>query len=352
MKGALRLLRKVFAVLTRPVLLYPLTGLFWGGFILLTILVREEIEIGAWKWPPSLAKPGELLTDFENQSIDWRFHWRGPEEASPDIMILAISNSSLTGTTFSDQELAANPDLKLLETWPWPRKAWSKIIERLLASGAKMVALDVVFSTPSKAGAQDDLALQKTIWKHRDRLVLGATYKKPAPGVPSELLLPNDTLLEPFEHDEEIVALVNYEYSSGTIREMPTRELDLKYDYMASLVAKKAGWAKGSSPDLFFINYAGPGGSFKTVDLYKIFYPAAWNRELQGGKVFKDKVIFIGGTASIFQDLHFTPFGITPGVEIHANALANFHDRPMLERFSALTVLLVAGFLQGLFLSL
>ncbi len=52
-----------------------------------------------------------------------------------------------------------------------------------------------------------------------------------------------------------------------------------------------------------------------------------WERNFDNGAAFRDKVVMVGATGSIFHDEHSTPFGIMPGPEIHLNAInALLHD--------------------------
>jgi CHASE2 domain-containing sensor protein len=43
--------------------------------------------------------------------------------------------------------------LNWLETWPWPRRYYAEVLDRLIAAGATTIALDVDLSSASSAAA-------------------------------------------------------------------------------------------------------------------------------------------------------------------------------------------------------
>ena len=99
------------------------------------------------------------------------------------------------------------------------------------------------------------------------------------------------------------------------------------------------------------INYYGPGKSFR-------HYPIS---DVVLGKIppdtFKDKIVLLGFTAAIYQDLHPTSFqpGSYPGVETHATVIANilrqdFLTRPGATLFLDALILLLLGIILGLLL--
>ena len=82
-----------------------------------------------------------ILTDLENVATDWMMRWRGPRPVDPRIAIVAIDEASVDA----------------YGRWPWPRTVIAELIDHLHASGAGTVALDIVFSEPSRHDARVDL---------------------------------------------------------------------------------------------------------------------------------------------------------------------------------------------------
>jgi adenylate cyclase len=371
-KGPLRNFARQISA--RPWLLYSAIGLVWGLVVLSTLLVRQKIYLNQWPLHHSLAYPGDALDYFEKLSIDWRFTFRGAEKATDEIIILKIDNDSMLGTSgiLGEENFKNDPDLKLLEKWPYPREAWAKIIDKLVAAGVKIIGIDVVFAQASLYGEKDDLILQKALVAHQDKLVLAGNYR-PQNIESRELqdfLRPNDLLIEPFDDITSLVGVVNYDPMERSVIRTSTTQFPIdfgtagkvRFSSFSALTAQKAGYNPTPKAEEFYINFVGPQESFQSISLYKIFSSANWkgwlNAEgkkeggtLEEGRIFKDKIVLIGATASILQDFHATPFGTMPGVEVHANALSDFFARPKLALFDSWFAVLLVGALQGFFIS-
>ena len=67
---------------------------------------------------------------LHEKSIDWRLLDRGPRYGSEQVAIIAVDDRSV------DKE----------GRWPWPREKIGQIVSNAVASGAKVVAFDAVFS--------------------------------------------------------------------------------------------------------------------------------------------------------------------------------------------------------------
>src|SRR5918994_4971414 len=69
--------------------------------------------------------------------------WSRP--ASGDLVVVAIDSASI----------------RALAQWPWPRRYHAAAVDRLLAAGARQIAYDIVFSSPSTPS--DDLMLANAL---------------------------------------------------------------------------------------------------------------------------------------------------------------------------------------------
>src|SRR5438093_10767428 len=80
------------------------------------------------------------LQKLEQASIDARFRWRANRPAAPEIAIVGISSSSLDSNMVSEADRAKSEALQLMAArpWPWSRKVFALLIEKLFASGAKV----------------------------------------------------------------------------------------------------------------------------------------------------------------------------------------------------------------------
>src|SRR3989344_5461978 len=70
---------------------------------------------------------------YEYQTYDWRFRMRPAEPQSQDIVLIEIWDDAL----------------EKLGRWPFSRQYHSLLVDALRASGAKMVAFDILFVEPS-----------------------------------------------------------------------------------------------------------------------------------------------------------------------------------------------------------
>ena len=82
-----------------------------------------------------------LLQTVELRSLDTRFKVRGPRLHDPRIVIVAIDENTL----------------RKLGAFPVSRDAYARLIDRLHASGARVIAFDEDFPTPEKNAALDAL---------------------------------------------------------------------------------------------------------------------------------------------------------------------------------------------------
>jgi len=109
----------------------------------LVVFWRVEIE-GADRGALSLLRTVEL------RSLDVRFKIRGPRLHDPRIVIVAIDENTL----------------RKLGAFPVARDAYAKLIDRLHAGGARVIAFDADFPSPEKNAALDALErLQSEIGK-------------------------------------------------------------------------------------------------------------------------------------------------------------------------------------------
>ena len=77
----------------------------------------------------------DFMQSLELDTVDFRFGVRGDEKAPDDLVVVGVDAETLT---------------QLNEQWPFPRDFHAKVIDRLKADGAKVIAFDIAFSQPSK----------------------------------------------------------------------------------------------------------------------------------------------------------------------------------------------------------
>jgi adenylate cyclase len=75
-----------------------------------------------------------FLDRMELKSLDVRFLTRGEEPAGPFTVLATIDEQSL------DE----------IGKWPWPRRKIAALVDRLSDEGARVIAMDIVFSEPDE----------------------------------------------------------------------------------------------------------------------------------------------------------------------------------------------------------
>jgi putative nucleotidyltransferase with HDIG domain len=225
--------------------------------------------------------------------------------------------------------------LKELAQWPWPRHYYAKVIKTLKASGTRLIALDLDFSTPSDP--REDQKLVEAVSAtgnvvlsafHEDKIlqdhirVKSANFPFPqlhsaASGIGS-ILFPIDedgAMRRAYVEDE-----IHGEPALSLTMELARQFLNLSRD--------EVGWAgprefrlgkqriHTRADKTFYINYVGRAQSFPTYSFADI---------LQGRvdpAVLSNKIVLIGASAMELKDIWKSPFaGLTPGAEIQANTL-------------------------------
>src|SRR5438067_6318787 len=117
------------------------------------------------------------LGRLESGSVSFRFFLRGNHPASPEIAVVGIMPSSFVPSNFPPEDVAQSEALQLISaqpSWPWNRKVFARLVERLFAEGARVVALDVVFANTN----QNDSEFAAVLKKYQDRIVIAATFQQ------------------------------------------------------------------------------------------------------------------------------------------------------------------------------
>jgi adenylate cyclase len=208
--------------------------------------------------------------------------------------------------------------------WPWPRSLHAKLITQLRAAGAKVIALDIIFSEPSAPSEDEALAE-----------ALGADV----------VLAGDETLVTSDQADQFIRVMPLQMFSDrqaptgiasvglhrdGVLREMPDYS-----DGFAAMVATAAGIdADLPEPGSLVQVFGGPR-NYPTVSYYQALDPENF---LPPG-IFKGRIVIVGlslqnapsidnGGADAFPTSYTVHNGkLTAGAEIQATILDNLRLR-------------------------
>lgn len=286
-----------------------------------------------------------LMTRMETQAESFFYLLRGKVTPPKDIVILAIDNDSIS---LPKQSYETDPleyaYLEPLKSFPFQRKAYGKAIEKLIQAGARHVAVNILFDSPSSYGKADDKQFIEVLQRHGDQVTLAAVHQEwnSHQGFSWRLLLPN----QQFRTGSVSIGYANFPL-----------EIDDKIQKLASvfpkLLAKNEGIVLAPMPSFdqsvllsANIKYPQPKGdriyfygeaeeTFKTYSFWNVFEPDFWDTNLQGGKVFKDKIVLIGSTATSQKGHDYYQVAVSSkwlypgkmsGVEIHAHAMATLME--------------------------
>lgn len=306
-----------------------------------------HILTGVWAVVAALATGNNvgLVQLIESQAQSLFFELRGAVAPPDNIVILTIDEQSLSvAEQFYQTDPQKYPYLEPLQTWPWKRTAYAQVIERLMAAGARSVALDVMFANPSSYGVEDDQRLARVLQRYAGRVTLAAEY--------AEVEMRQGNLLQltqpepifwteppsigsvnfPLEPDGKVHRFASKfpkllaEKYQEQIDDIDALKVPMPSFEQAAVTAAQPSFTPPKGEHIYFY---GPAETFEQISFWHVLDPENWNTYLQQGKYFKDKIVLIGATAPLLHDFHGAPFSKSwrypepmSGVEIQANAIA------------------------------
>ncbi len=350
----------------------PLAGFFiWLGAVVFALFISNI----------------ETFQSLELDFLDYRFRLRGTIDVSESpIVILAID----------DQSDASTPN-----RWPWPRAYFARVIENLNEAGAKVIGVDVIFDQADRHGQASDDALAAVLKEHRNVVLAGKLFYSSGRLESTILVPPHETFtstgvswgLVSSEVDRDGIFRRYLAVQKHLDRVFPSfilQVLRLYEDYSPDLPIE-------DEPDRFvmgayaipkfddysmLINYAGPAYTFPVYPFDNVLDDAEFDLldefdidafddpgdpdlglppGLLHSGILKDKIVLIGATMQELHDDFPTPFletrdeagqskkALTPGVEVHANALQTILDGRYLVKWGLwehVAILLVLGVLM------
>ncbi|HEV2045409.1 MAG TPA: adenylate/guanylate cyclase domain-containing protein [Chthoniobacterales bacterium] len=260
-----------------------------------------------------------------------------------DFVFIGIDQASLTLKPEGEDEMNAWPKIRAIQLmterpFPWSRELWALLMDKLFASGARVIIFDIVFSPASDADVQFHDALEK----YRDRVVIGCNFDD-ARG--NQLVLPNKALIPVPQAQDDRVGFVNfwrdvdgvvrrshYHVSDRQLADQPEFPGEEIFTSLSARALVKLGRADALPKDVqaYAIRF-GSNDAYFPRPLYEIFLPDKWHSNYGDGAFFKGKLVIVGPSAQIMHDFVATPIDSTlHGAVLHLHALAAALDHEFL----------------------
>lgn len=334
--------------------------------------------VAGFYWLENIGRAPRILTRWDYGFRDMLT--REGRLALPDsrLVFLGIDNASKTLESM-DVELFSgishfSPDspeyraLTFMTARTWSREVYALLCERLLTAGARAVVFDIVFEVSETSDSGDE-AFQEVFRRFPDRIVLNANLKSETVGprheawvwhLPPSTILPDASPEHPaigyntlWPDLDGIIRKARYQVTleqleGGVLLNKGVQPVPSSLALRTASKLAPINLSRPFQPRRF--RYAGPPGTFPMIPMYQVF--ALWQQNLQNGAAFRDKVVIVGASGSLYHDEQLTPFGTMPGPEIHLNATnallhnAFLHELPpwignLLLAFAAITAWLL-----------
>ncbi|MEQ2007699.1 MAG: adenylate/guanylate cyclase domain-containing protein [Limisphaerales bacterium] len=281
--------------------------------------------------------------------------------ADPRLVFVGINKPNYKGN-FTPEEEEALPVAKLLGGgFPWTRQVWAELVEKLMQSGARLVVLDIVFASEGVG----DALFADVLKRYPDRVVLGWNALEENGEFtfvfPNRSLIPSDDsrfdarvgFVAIWGDGDGVVRRGYYRMTMSDIYErVSNKEVEIGKDQVVESLSARTLRALGEADKLPalgqwpLIRYTGkPDTGFREISLCDIFLPNTWKQNYGGGAFFKDKIVLVGPTANIFQDMHTSPFvpARMKGPEVHLNLINAALNRAYIQATSYRTNLYIVA---------
>jgi CHASE2 domain-containing sensor protein len=261
------------------------------------------------------AHAGGLLGPLERDTIDARFTLRGHQAPPRDVVVVGIDNESVAA----------------LPRYPFSRRLHARVMERLHAAGARLLVYDISFDRPTTTSADD---------------ALFEASRRAAPIVFATSLILRSGATQVLGGDANLASIGDRAAAADLLPD-PDGVLRHTLDDVHGLPSVAAAVTlalRGAAVDRTrfhggWIDFRGPSHTVREVSFLRVlrgqFDPA----------LVRGKVVVVGATAPVLQDLHSTSVGgPMSGPEVQAEAigtaLGNF---PLGVPAGAVTALLIVA---------
>lgn len=293
------------------------------------------------------------LERLENYAQDLQMVYGTKTPVDTNLVLIGIDRTEYS-SFFSDEEIKAEPVLKLMEkTFPWPRSVFARAIEKLGDAGAKVIMLDFSFTTP---GVDDD-KLRDALDNYRQKAVIACNIHDQINDRGDNMVVdwPNPSILNytptnggRFDNrfgfiniwadEDDILRSARFRLTGGKSG-VDFIQDGSSLDSFDAVAIRKFGFPElvpaTDEPVRFrYTSWAGMG--YPAISFGDVMSPKIWKSNFGDGAFFKNKIVLIGPTENIAQDVHKTPLpdksgeidgvkyhysSMMPGPEIHLNII-------------------------------
>jgi PAS domain S-box-containing protein len=226
------------------------------------------VVVAALYWSGALQRIDYLLMDVQAGFVE--------RDASEQVVVVAMDERSL----------------RLLDVWPWPRRYYAGVLDKILEDGAELITVDIDFS--SRATPFDDGELEAALQRGGGRIVL-PVFKQHTRLQRDASSLAETSPRDRFAKNVTLGAVVVQPEADGLVRQADD-SMRWSGGLLASFPALLAG-RRGPGDGRFYIDYGIrpetiPSVSF--VDVLRGEFPKG---------IFKGRRVIIGATAVELGDM-------------------------------------------------
>jgi CHASE2 domain-containing sensor protein/tRNA A-37 threonylcarbamoyl transferase component Bud32 len=252
---------------------------------------------------------------LEHDTVDARFSLRPHRHPPQGVVVVGIDNDTLGE----------------LPRFPFSRRLDARVLENLHGAGARLVVYDISFDRPTTPGA--DLALFEAA-RRAAPVVFSTSLISPTGA--TQVLGGNANLSSIADQAAAADLLPDSDgvlrHTLGEVHGLPT---------VAAAVARRVGGhvSDGGLPNGGWIDFPGPPGTVRNLSFAAVLHNRFDRAAVRG------RVVVIGATAPVLQDLHSTAAGSPmSGPEVQADAISTVLEGfPLRSPSGVITVLLIAA---------
>jgi adenylate cyclase len=230
------------------------------------------------------------LESVQARALDLLIYLQSPRQPS-GLVIVAIDDAAFDA---------------LGRRQPLPRDYLARVLRGVTRAGAVVIGLDISLRTASAPA--DDRAMAAAIadlGARGDRRLVVA-----GPSLP-----PSGPLADPALRRMVVTSVPDVPVDADAV----VRRAALEVGGVPTFAAAVADVALTDRHAVYRINFIGPAGSFLTIPSDAVAAIGEAGVDVAGDNPLRGRAVLVGGTFADGRDIHRTPYGFMPGVEIQAN---------------------------------